>query len=63
MCRTALDDAFQAYVNEHFPNGVVTVYGSNGSYTVAIVDNKDNPRNYWYALRIQAWPRDGAQRC
>ena len=49
--RTSLDDAFQAYIGEHFPNGVVTVYGSNGSYTVAIVDNKYNPRNYWYARR------------
>ena len=28
------------------------MYGANGSYTVAIVDNKYNPRNYWYAASV-----------
>lgn len=45
--RNALEQAFIEYIGEHYPNGAISVYGSGGSYTVVLVDNKYNPRNYW----------------
>lgn len=46
--RASLDEAIQSYVLDHYPNGVSAVYGSQGKLTIAIVDTKYNPGNYWY---------------
>lgn len=57
--RTALDKAMQVYLKEHYPNGVVTVYGSssgaNIKLTVCIEDHKFSPKNYWNGRWRSEW--------
>ena len=38
------------YGAEHYPNGAVGTYGSNGSVVVCISSAKFNPNAYWYVL-------------
>eukprot|EP00731_Ephydatia_muelleri_P001080 Em0001g1080a len=49
--RSALDKAVQAYLKDHYPSGVTTVYGSSSGnsikLTVCIEDHKYSPQNYW----------------
>lgn len=57
--RAALDKRVQAYLKDHYPNGVVTVYGtSSGSQielTVCIEDHKFSPRNFWNGRWRSEW--------
>ncbi|KAG0177863.1 F-actin-capping protein [Apophysomyces sp. BC1021] len=42
IIRTAVDTEIQAYVADHYPNGVCTVYGLSGEeIAICIVDNKN----------------------
>jgi len=45
--RAALEEAFLNYLADHYATGVVSVFKSDNTYTVALVGNKYNPRNYW----------------
>ncbi|RUS22607.1 hypothetical protein BC937DRAFT_88244 [Endogone sp. FLAS-F59071] len=53
--KAALDEAIQSYVLDHYPNGVSAVYGSQGKLTIAIVDIKYNPENYWGGRWRSVW--------
>lgn len=57
--RSALDKAVQAYIKDHYPNGVTTVYGSssgnNIKLTVCIEDHKYSPQNYWNGRWRSEW--------
>jgi capping protein alpha len=49
--RTAVEAAITNYVEDHFKNGVSSVYSTeNGTITIAIVDNKYNSSNFWYVI-------------
>lgn len=50
--RAGVDTAVQAYIAEHYPAGVSATYGHSGSIVICIVDNKYNPRNYWFVSFI-----------
>jgi len=56
--RKALDDAFQEYINDHFPTGSTCVFANGNKFTVAIVANKYNPRNYWNGRWRSHWTID-----
>lgn len=46
--RAAVETHVLKYVQDHYPDGVTTVYApSETQIVVAIVDNKYNPSNYW----------------
>ncbi|KAF7727837.1 F-actin-capping protein [Apophysomyces ossiformis] len=54
--RVAVDTEVQAYVADHYPNGVCTVYGVNSEeIAICIVDNKYNPHNYWNGRWLSSW--------
>lgn len=57
--RAALDKGLQSYMKDHYPNGVVTVYGcGSGSQiklTVCIEDHKFNPKNFWNGRWRSEW--------
>jgi len=53
--RAAIETAILEYVSDHFPNGVATVYSTEGGLTVAIVDNKYNPSNFWNGRWRSTW--------
>jgi capping protein alpha len=57
--RAALDRSVQAYAKDHYPNGVVTVYGSSSGsqikLTVCIEDHKFSPRNFWNGRWRSEW--------
>lgn len=57
--RAALDRSVQGYVKDHYPNGIVTVYGSSTGgkikLTVCIEDHKFSPRNFWNGRWRSEW--------
>ena len=57
--RAALEKAMTAYVKDHYPNGVVTVYGNSSGGGVKIVacieDHKFSPNNYWNGRWRSEW--------
>ncbi|KAM3583108.1 F-actin-capping protein [Umbelopsis sp. WA50703] len=53
--RSAIDTQLQSYVDDHFPHGVSTVYGSESKVTAVVVDNKYNPSNYWNGRWRSVW--------
>lgn len=57
--RDSMDKAFQAYLENHYPTGVVTVYADGNKITVCIVANKYNPNNYWNGRWRSLWTIDG----
>ncbi|KAJ1568252.1 F-actin-capping protein [Cladochytrium tenue] len=54
--RVAVESAVAAYVEDHFADGLFAVYGLPGkTVTVAIVDNKYNPNNFWNGRWTSHW--------
>ncbi|CAG8551039.1 11055_t:CDS:2 [Paraglomus occultum] len=54
--RAALETAVQNYITDHYPDGIATVYSTQDStLTIAIVDNKYNPDNFWNGRWRSAW--------
>ncbi|KAL1921017.1 uncharacterized protein VTP21DRAFT_11652 [Calcarisporiella thermophila] len=53
--RAAVEEAVDAYLSDHYPNGVSSVFARDGNITVAIVDNKYNPTNYWNGRWRSVW--------
>jgi len=57
--RSAFDNAYDIYVQEHFPNGTSTVYGKkSGGETIldaCISSSKFNPQNYWNGRWRSHW--------
>ncbi|KAL9538708.1 hypothetical protein MBANPS3_010730 [Mucor bainieri] len=56
--RAAVEKECLAYVNDHFPNGVCTVHSTDNEITIAIVDNKYNPNNFWNGRWLASWIYD-----
>ena len=57
--RISLDTAVQGYAKEHYPDGVVTVYGSSSGgkikLVVCIEDHKFSPQNFWNGRWRSEW--------
>ncbi|KAL0074322.1 hypothetical protein F4703DRAFT_1745214 [Phycomyces blakesleeanus] len=54
--RAAVETEARKYVNDHYPNGVCSVYGlDENNIAIAIVDNKYNPNNYWNGRWLATW--------
>ncbi|KIM28917.1 hypothetical protein M408DRAFT_68710 [Serendipita vermifera MAFF 305830] len=46
--RAALDSAAQEYINDHYRDGVASVFvPSSGKFTLQLVANRYNPANFW----------------
>merc|ERR1711981_112915 len=45
--RAAVDDAVQAYIVDHYPDGASTVYGKGKTITICIQSSKYNPANFY----------------
>ncbi|RCI00313.1 F-actin-capping protein, partial [Rhizopus stolonifer] len=56
--RIAVEKECLAYVEDHFPNGVCTVYATETEIAVAVVDNKYNPNNFWNGRWLASWIYD-----
>lgn len=56
--RAAVEKECAIYVNDHFPNGVCTVHCTDSEITIAIVDNKYNPNNFWNGRWLASWKYD-----
>lgn len=60
--RAALDKFIQSYVKNHYPNGVVVVYGkmvrNSTQLTVCIEDHKFSPQNFWNGRWRSVWQVD-----
>ena len=57
--RAALEASLTSYAKDHYPNGVVTVYGSatgaGVKLTACIEDHKYNPNNFWNGRWRSEW--------
>ncbi|CAG8437746.1 15272_t:CDS:2 [Acaulospora morrowiae] len=53
--RSTIETAISDYITDHYPDGVSTVYYTDGTYTVAIVDDKFNPQNLWNGKWRSTW--------
>eukprot|EP00118_Oscarella_pearsei_P024580 m.306350 g.306350 ORF g.306350 m.306350 type:complete len:314 (+) comp41171_c0_seq1:79-1020(+) len=57
--RRALDDVFQKYVANHYPEGVSTVYGKQSGGQITLIacleDHKFSPRNFWNGRWRSEW--------
>ncbi|GBC09088.1 hypothetical protein RclHR1_00860026 [Rhizophagus clarus] len=57
--RSAVENAITNYVEDHFKDGVSSVYSTeNGTITIAIVDNKYNSSNFWNGRWRSTWVVD-----
>eukprot|EP00030_Apusomonadida_sp_AF-17_P000384 a174385_2496.p1 GENE.a174385_2496~~a174385_2496.p1 ORF type:complete len:292 (+),score=107.80 a174385_2496:33-878(+) len=53
--RAALDTAIQAYCENHYPNGVASVFASDNGLVVCISAAKFSPSNYWNGRWRSVW--------
>eukprot|EP00300_Choanocystis_sp_HF-7_P025624 c27649_g1_i1.p1 GENE.c27649_g1_i1~~c27649_g1_i1.p1 ORF type:complete len:295 (-),score=70.75 c27649_g1_i1:63-908(-) len=53
--RAALDTAIQAYVENHYPNGVGSVYATDTGVVACISACKFSPGNYWNGRWRSVW--------
>ncbi|XP_003383988.1 PREDICTED: F-actin-capping protein subunit alpha-1-like [Amphimedon queenslandica] len=57
--RSSLDSALQTYCKEHYPDGVVTVYGSSSGGKINLIacleDHKFSPQNFWNGRWRSEW--------
>lgn len=53
--RVAVEKETSTYVNDHYPDGVSTVYCNDTDIIVLIVDNKYNPNNFWNGRWLAYW--------
>ncbi|KAJ3059432.1 F-actin-capping protein, partial [Quaeritorhiza haematococci] len=55
--RSAINDAMDKYVSDHYSAGVVTVYenATDGTITILIVNSKFNPNNFWNGRWRSTW--------
>ncbi|KAI8086401.1 F-actin-capping protein subunit alpha [Halteromyces radiatus] len=56
--RTVMDEVSSKYVNDHYPEGVSSVFINEKDIILAIVDNKYNPNNYWNGRWLAVWTYD-----
>ncbi|KAI9478919.1 F-actin-capping protein subunit alpha [Zychaea mexicana] len=57
--REAIEKEALTYVQDHYPEGVCTVYApTEYQVAIAIVDNKYNPGNYWNGRWLSTWTLD-----
>lgn len=57
--RSTIETEVAAYVKDHYPEGVCTVYATDEHrIVIAIVDNKYNPGNYWNGRWRAVWTFD-----
>ncbi|CAO3585808.1 unnamed protein product [Absidia cylindrospora] len=56
--KAAIDDEALKYVNDHYPDGVLSVYTNEQQIILAIVDNKYNPNNFWNGKWLAVWSYD-----
>ncbi|KAI9353373.1 F-actin-capping protein subunit alpha [Zopfochytrium polystomum] len=54
--REAVEAEVDRYLDDHYPDGIATVYGKPGKeIIIAIVDNKFNPNNFWNGRWTSHW--------
>ncbi|CAG8646400.1 13637_t:CDS:2 [Cetraspora pellucida] len=53
--RSAVEKAILEYVADHYPKGVSATYSTGETLTIAIVDNKYNPSNFWNGRWRSTW--------
>ncbi|KAJ3288022.1 hypothetical protein HK104_008365 [Borealophlyctis nickersoniae] len=53
--RAAMEEAGLKYLAEHYPDGVISVFDDGQTLTVAIVDSKYNPNNFWNGRWRSVW--------
>lgn len=56
--RAAVEKESELYVNDHYPSGVCTVHCTDSEITIAVVDNKYNPNNFWNGKWRASWKYD-----
>ncbi|CAG8464672.1 21831_t:CDS:2 [Dentiscutata erythropus] len=53
--RSAVETAISEYVADHYPKGASATYSTGETITIAIVDDKFNPKNLWNGRWRSTW--------